>query len=72
MTKRGEMAPGGFERYMLPKFSPTFECVKDLARTLRGILFKEALYTGTPDGPRARLYDSMIKAFDVAIETVAW
>ena len=67
-TKIGDMGTRGFESIILPKFSPTFNCVKGLARSLRDALFlKGDLYTGTPEKP-SRIYDPMVKAFDNAIE----
>ncbi|KAF2228461.1 hypothetical protein EV356DRAFT_498828 [Viridothelium virens] len=49
-TKRGDVTEGGFKKYILTNFSPTFQGVKRLAQTLRDILFsKHALETGTPD-----------------------
>ncbi|KAI9710009.1 MAG: hypothetical protein M1828_002338 [Chrysothrix sp. TS-e1954] len=67
-TKRGHMEQGGFEHIILPKFSPTFDCVKDLARALRDVIFyKGALYTGTPKKSPS-MYNPMIRAFDDAIE----
>lgn len=71
-AKRGDIEPGGFDILVLRKFSPTFECVKGLARTFRDILFlKGALYTGTPQQP-ASLYNPIIKAFEGAIESLEW
>ena len=70
--KRGHIETGGFDVHVLRKFSPTFECVKELARTLRDILFlKGALYTGTPQQPAA-LYNPIIKAFEDAMESLEW
>lgn len=67
ISKRGQMEQGGFEDSVIPKFSPAFECVKELARNLRDILFsKGVLYTGTPLN-HSSLYKSMIDAFDTAI-----
>ena len=67
-TKRGDMGRGGFENFILPEFSPAFNCVKDLARTFRDTLFLTGdLYIDTPEKP-SRLYDPMIKAVDDAIE----
>ena len=67
-TKRGDMEEGGFEDTILPKFSPVFGCLKELARALRDVLFhKGALYTGTPRTPSS-LYDPIIEAFDEAIK----
>lgn len=70
--KRGHIESGGFDIHVLSKFSPAFEYVKGLAKTLRDILFlKGALYTGTPQTP-ATLYTPIIKAFVDAIESLEW
>ena len=67
-AKSGHMDRGRLESIVLPEFSPGFDCVKDLARTLRDALFlKGALYTSTPEKP-SFVYDPMIRAFDDAIE----
>ncbi|OJD22161.1 hypothetical protein ACJ73_06495 [Blastomyces percursus] len=52
--KRGNMEAGGFE-YLLQEFPPDLECVKNLCRTIRGVLFpygKEGLIVGTPQVPQ--------------------
>ena len=69
-AKRGHMEKGGFEDIIVPRFSPTFECVKDLARSLRDIIFHTGvLYTGTPKD-HSTLYTSMINAFNTAIDQI--
>ena len=68
--KRGHIESGGFDIHVLSKFSPMFECVQRLAKTVRDILFlKRALYTGTPQQP-ASLYDPIVKAFEDASESI--
>lgn len=72
MAKSGNMESRQFEKYILTKFSPTFDRLKDLARILRDFLFhKGILYTSTPEEPRP-LYDSMVKAFDDTIRALDW
>ncbi|EEH33097.1 hypothetical protein PAAG_04150 [Paracoccidioides lutzii Pb01] len=69
--KRGNMEAGGFE-YLLQEFPPDSECVKNLCRTIRGVLFpygKEGLIVGTPQVPQ-RLYDPIIKAYDDTIALI--
>ncbi|KAK5080411.1 hypothetical protein LTR05_008660 [Lithohypha guttulata] len=71
-TKRGDMDIDGFEVSLLSSFSPAFDCIKPLARTLRDVLFgKGALYTKTPVDPE-HVYGSMIAAFDEAIKVLVW
>ena len=71
-TKRGDIEQGGFDIHVLSKFSPKFEHVKELAKTLRDILFlKGALYISTPQEP-ATLYNPIVKAFEDAIEVLEW
>ncbi|KAK5077426.1 hypothetical protein LTR70_010266 [Exophiala xenobiotica] len=68
--KRGAMGAKGLEIYLLSKFSPVFDCVEELARKLRGILFgKGDLYTETPIDP-STLYKPMIVAFENAIQAL--
>ncbi|KAF2787663.1 hypothetical protein K505DRAFT_329523 [Melanomma pulvis-pyrius CBS 109.77] len=70
--KLGDMGPGGFEKIILPKFSPTFQCVIDLAMRLREILFSTgALDIGTREDPE-ELYGPMVGAFDNAIQALSW
>jgi Fungal protein kinase len=70
--KRGDIGRGGFDMFILNKFSPTFECLKGLARELRDILFGTGdLFVGTPKRPRT-LYDPMIEAFEEAIQSFKW
>ena len=72
-AKLGDMGLNGFETLILPKFSPVFECAKDLAIRLRDALFlrQHKLRIGTPEGDKSVLYDQMIEAFDKAIEPFA-
>ena len=69
-AKRGAMS--GFEIYLLDNFSATFDCVKELARKLRDILFgKGELNLETPTKPDT-LYEPMIAAFEDAIQILDW
>ena len=70
--KRGQMGKSGFENYLLTKFSPTFDTLKNLACVLRNVLFQQGdiTYTGTPKDPSS-LYKRMIKAFDDALSTLS-
>lgn len=55
---------------ILPKFSPEFNGLKDLARNLRNILFSTgALDTSTPRD-HAPLYNAMNEAFDSKITSL--
>ena len=69
IAKRGDVTRN-FEDYVLAEFSPIFNCIKGLARSLRNMLFSETtLFTGTPkDEPPGHLHKSMIKAFNDAIK----
>ena len=69
--KRGDVT-GGFEMYVLGKFSPRFECFKGIARRLRDILFGTGtLYTNTPENPES-LYGPMVRVLDSAIQDFEW
>jgi serine/threonine protein kinase len=66
-AKRGAMERGGFKT-VPAEFSPRFEIVKDLAWSLRDVLFlRGELRTETPSGDASILYDRMTAAFDRAI-----
>ncbi|CCU77478.1 serine/threonine protein kinase Sgk2 [Blumeria hordei DH14] len=57
-----------FETFIIAKFLPKFEGLKELARTLRDILFRdEEVEYGSPADPNV-LYDPMIDAFKGTIE----
>ncbi|SZF05747.1 unnamed protein product [Blumeria hordei] len=57
-----------FETFIIAKFLPKFEGVKELAQTLRDILFgDEEVEYGSPADPNV-LYDPMIDAFKGTIE----
>ncbi|KKZ63652.1 hypothetical protein EMCG_02042 [[Emmonsia] crescens] len=65
------METGGFE-YLLQEFPPDFKCVKNLCRTIQGVLFpyrKEELIVGMPQVPQ-RLYDPIIKVYDDKIALI--
>ncbi|CAD6502810.1 BgTH12-05400 [Blumeria graminis f. sp. triticale] len=65
--KQRQMEESGFEIFILKKFSPKFDCVKDLARELRNILFsKGKLSTGTPDDPE-EMYGLVLEAFESSL-----
>ncbi len=69
--KNYQMDKDRFEGNILRWFAPKFECLEGLAKTLRGILFRDGkLYTGTPDDHEG-LYYKMIKAFEDAIQSLA-
>ncbi|OBT53271.1 hypothetical protein VE04_06334 [Pseudogymnoascus sp. 24MN13] len=75
VRKTADMGEKGFEA-VLEEFSPEFECLKDLARTLRGILFplKDGkIWTWTDVSPEGtnKLYDDMTEAFKVALVSIA-
>jgi hypothetical protein len=69
-AKEGHMHAGMFEK-ILVEFPQSFDCVKPLCRKTRGILFHlledESLNIGTPAGPREKLYDAIVEAFNEAI-----
>ncbi|CAD6502858.1 BgTH12-05447 [Blumeria graminis f. sp. triticale] len=53
---------------ILNYFTPVFECVQKLARSLRQILFEDkSVGYGTPEDPNV-LYDPIIRAFDDTIQ----
>ncbi|VCU39122.1 Bgt-51262 [Blumeria graminis f. sp. tritici] len=55
----------GFEDTLLKAFSSKFECLKDLATTLRKILFERQKTIWIATDPRPlNLYNSILKAFD--------
>ncbi|VDB88378.1 Bgt-20499-2, partial [Blumeria graminis f. sp. tritici] len=57
-----------FQKRILNYFTPVFECVQELARSLRQILFEDkSVGYGTPEDPNV-LYDPIIRAFDDTIQ----
>ncbi|CAD6498986.1 BgTH12-04640 [Blumeria graminis f. sp. triticale] len=59
----------GFEDTLLKAFSSKFECLKDLATTLRKILFERQKTIWIATDPRPlNLYNSILKAFDDEID----
>ncbi|OBT46177.1 hypothetical protein VE00_02393 [Pseudogymnoascus sp. WSF 3629] len=75
VRKTADMGEKGFEA-VLEEFSPEFECLKELARTLRVILFplKDGkIWTWTDMSPEGtnKLYDDMTKAFKDALVSIA-
>ncbi|KAI9834629.1 MAG: hypothetical protein M1826_000031 [Phylliscum demangeonii] len=67
IAKRGAMDSGGFKD-ILDAFDPSFDSVKDTAKTIRAILFpvrEGGLYIDTPTNPDL-LYGRMIEAFENA------
>ena len=70
-SKLGDMHVDGFDD-ILDEFPTSFDCVKPLCRKIRGILFPlledGALFKGTGPDPPEELYDSIIEAFEDAIE----
>ncbi|VCU41400.1 Bgt-20125 [Blumeria graminis f. sp. tritici] len=57
-----------FEKQILNYFTPTFECLQELARSLRQILFgDESVGYRTPEDPNV-LYEPIIRAFDDTIQ----
>ncbi|CAD6498985.1 BgTH12-04639 [Blumeria graminis f. sp. triticale] len=59
----------GFEDTLLKAFSSKFECLKDLATTLRKILFERQKTMWIATDPRPlNLYHSILKAFDDEID----
>ena len=56
-----------FQKKILNYFTPVFECVQELALSLRQILFDDkSVGYGTPENPNV-LYDPIIRAFDDTI-----
>ncbi|CAD6502857.1 BgTH12-05446 [Blumeria graminis f. sp. triticale] len=56
-----------FQEQILNYFTPVFECVQELALSLRQILFEDkSVGYGTPEDPNV-LYDPIIRAFDDTI-----
>jgi hypothetical protein len=72
IAKTGDMERGSFRTNLRSKFSPKFNCARELAMDLRDLLFLrgDELHVGTPDGDESILYDQMIGAFDKAIESM--
>ncbi|OBT89236.1 hypothetical protein VE02_04294 [Pseudogymnoascus sp. 03VT05] len=75
VRKTTDMGEKGFEA-VLEEFSPEFEGLKELARTLRGILFplKDGkIWTWTDTSPEGtnKLYDDMTEAFKDALVSIA-
>ncbi|VCU39117.1 Bgt-51265 [Blumeria graminis f. sp. tritici] len=59
----------GFEDTLLKAFSSKFECLKDLATTLRKILFERQKTMWIATDPRPlNLYHSIFKGFDDEID----
>ncbi|CAD6502871.1 BgTH12-05460 [Blumeria graminis f. sp. triticale] len=57
-----------FQKRILEYFTPTFECLQELARSLRQILFEdESVGYRTPEDPNV-LYEPIIRAFDDTIQ----
>ncbi|CAD6502866.1 BgTH12-05455 [Blumeria graminis f. sp. triticale] len=57
-----------FQKQILKYFTPTFECLQELARSLRQILFEdESVEYRTPEDPNV-LYEPIIRAFDDTIQ----
>ncbi|OBT93570.1 hypothetical protein VE01_08309 [Pseudogymnoascus verrucosus] len=74
VRKTADMGEKGFEA-VLEEFSPEFECLKGLARILRGILFplKDGkIWTWTDMSPEGtnKLYDDMTEAFKDALVSI--
>ncbi|EPQ65199.1 BgtA-20289 [Blumeria graminis f. sp. tritici] len=59
----------GFERKIVENFLPEFDCAKDLARTLKSILFSDYSRPslGTPDDSNI-LYSPIIEAYEKALQ----
>ncbi|KAK4981154.1 hypothetical protein LTR28_003813 [Elasticomyces elasticus] len=70
-AKTGNMERVRFEKDILRQFSKLFENVKELAMSLRDLLFLrgDEVRTGTPAEAPSILYDRMVAAFDEAIES---
>ncbi|KAK3045430.1 hypothetical protein LTR09_012970 [Extremus antarcticus] len=70
-AKTGNMERGRFKKDILRQFSKLFENVRELAMSLRDLLFLrgDELRTGTPAEAPSILYDRMIAAFDEAIKS---
>lgn len=74
VRKTADMGEQGFEA-VLEEFSPEFECLKGLAKTLRGILFplkdgKIWTWTDMSLEGTNKLYDDMAGAFKVALDSI--
>ena len=71
--KRGDMGVDGFED-ILEEFPSILDCLKDLCRTIRGILFPFThgllLFTGTKPDPE-KLYGPILEAYDETIAEIA-
>ena len=60
-------------RFTLPilrEFLPSFDCVKSLCQRIRSLLFLDSgvLDIGTSTDPPEKLYDSIIREYDKAID----
>lgn len=67
-TKRASMDKLYF-RTMLDEFPHEFDCIMELAKELRAIIFPirgGGLFTGSPSDPE-KLYTPIVEAFDEAI-----
>ncbi|CCU82160.1 serine/threonine-protein kinase Sgk2 [Blumeria hordei DH14] len=62
----------GFERHILGNFLPEFDCAKDLARTLKSILFSDHSNPsfGTPDDSNI-MYSPIIEAYEEALKNLS-